>query len=118
MTITKRCEVCGGTVSPVDDQSPFGYCEACGIVYALKDRLQGRRTYETPKLAEVQSNGEPREPDSPSRAAFVDTEESTKRSGSHWRCPDCGMVLESAVDSDMEFIKREHIREYHPNRSS
>lgn len=110
--------MCGGNVTPVDDQRPFGYCEVCGIVYALKDRMQERRTHETPTVVKLQSKEEPRGPDNPSSGAFADTEESTKRSGSHWRCPDCGVDLYADDDSDLEFVKREHIREYHPNRSS
>jgi predicted RNA-binding Zn-ribbon protein involved in translation (DUF1610 family) len=118
LTIAKRCEVCGGTVTPVDDQSPFGYCEACGVVYALKERLQGRRSHETPRVVELQSAEEIRETDSPSKEAFAGTDEPTKQSGSHWKCPDCGADLKAENDSDLEFVKREHIREYHPNRSS
>ncbi|HLQ06648.1 MAG TPA: hypothetical protein VK126_02720 [Nitrososphaerales archaeon] len=117
MTIAKRCEVCGGNVTPVDDQSPFGYCEACGIVYALRDRLQGRPTYEKPRTTESQSDEEPMGVDRPGEAAPLEAE-NAEHVSSRWRCPDCGTVLESAVDSDMEFLKREHIREYHPNRSS
>ncbi|HEV2139397.1 MAG TPA: hypothetical protein VGR53_11205 [Nitrososphaerales archaeon] len=118
MTVAKRCEVCGGTVSPVDDQSPFGYCEACGIVYALKERLQGRQSYEPPRVVESQSDENPRETDSPSWEAFAGTDAPTKQSGSHWKCPDCGADLRAENDSDLEFVKREHIREYHPNRSN
>jgi rubredoxin len=105
-------------VTPVDDQSPFGYCEACGIVYALRDRLQGRPSRETPRVIELQSDEEPVGTDKPGGAAHVDAEEPSEHLGSRWRCPDCGTLLESANESDLEFLKREHIREYHPNRSS
>ena len=118
LPITKRCEVCGGTVTPVDDQSPFGYCEACGIVYALKERLRGRRDYDTPRGVELQTDEEPGETDSPIRETPANTDTPTKQSGSHWKCPDCGADLKAENDSDLEFVKREHIREYHPNRSN
>ena len=118
LTVAKRCEVCGANVTPVDDQSPFGYCVVCGIVYALKERLQGRRSYEKPRIVKLQSDEEPRKSDSPSEETFANTDEPTKLSGSHWKCPDCGADLKAENDSDLEFVKREHIREYHPNRSN
>jgi hypothetical protein len=61
---------------------------------------------------------EPRKTDRPSRATFVDTEKHPRPFNSHWRCPDCDAEVDSANDSDLEFAKREHIREYHPNRST
>jgi hypothetical protein len=57
------------------------------------------------------------ETDRPVSAAPVDTEEPTKLFRSRWRCPDCGAVMDAENDSDLEFVKREHIREYHPNRA-
>ena len=87
-------------------------------MYALKERLQGRRSYETPRLVELQSDEEPSETDSTSRETFAGTDEPAKQSGSHWKCPDCGADLKAENDSDLEFVKREHIREYHPNRSN
>ncbi len=103
-------------MAPVDDQGPFGYCEACGVVYALRDRMQGRPTHERPRKVESQPVEEPRGGDRSSEAAAIEVEPA-EQGGSRWRCPDCGTLLESAVDSDMEFLKREHIREYHPNRA-
>jgi hypothetical protein len=117
LVITKRCEVCGGNVTPIDDQSPLGSCDSCGIVYALKDRLQGRRSFEAQGGVEFRRDEKPREANEPMSAAPVDTEEPSGNLGSRWRCPDCGTLLESANESDLEFLKREHIREYHPNRS-
>jgi predicted RNA-binding Zn-ribbon protein involved in translation (DUF1610 family) len=117
LVISKRCEVCGGNVTPIDDQSPFGSCDSCGIVYALKDKLQGRRSYGAAERVELRPDEEPREPDEPGRTAPVDNEEPTEPLGSRWRCPDCGTLLKTANASDLEFLKREHIREYHPNRS-
>jgi hypothetical protein len=105
-------------VRPVDDQSLFGYCDNCGIVYALKDRLQEQRRNETPRDVELGFGEEPKKTDRPRRATFVDTEKPPKPFNSHWKCPDCGADVDSANDSYLEFAKREHIREYHPNRST
>jgi hypothetical protein len=65
----------------------------------------------------MQSDEEPRETENSNREVYVGTEEPTKQPGSHWKCPDCGANLGAENDSDLEFVKREHIREYHPNRS-
>ncbi len=102
-------------MAPVDDLSPFGYCEACGIVYALRDRMKVRPNYEKPRIV-TQPDKEPRGVDITGEAAPIEVG-SAEQVGTRWRCPDCGTLLESAVDSDMEFLKREHIREYHPNRA-
>jgi hypothetical protein len=50
-------------------------------------------------------------------SAPVETEAPSDQTPIHrWRCPDCGAVTESPNEDDIEFLKREHIREYHPNR--
>lgn len=33
-----------------------------------------------------------------------------------WICPDCGTRFELADESDLPYVKREHFREFHPNR--
>ena len=53
----------------------------------------------------------------PARATSPDTEDRPQTLNSRWRCPDCDAYLEAANDTDLQFVKREHIREYHPNRS-
>jgi predicted RNA-binding Zn-ribbon protein involved in translation (DUF1610 family) len=117
LSTSKRCKVCGGNVSAVDGQSPFGYCDSCGIVYALKDRLNGQWSKDAPRGIELGPGGRLRETDRPRGATLVDTEEDSEPSNSHWKCPDCDAELNAANDADLWFAKREHIREYHPNRS-
>ena len=114
---SRDCEVCGGRVRPIDDQSVFGYCEKCGLVYALRDRLKEALGAETVAGLEAGTAGESTE----ARDTRIPVSESTppaRSSGSHWRCPDCEMDIHSDNDSDLGFAKREHIREYHPNRST
>ena len=111
----KECKVCGGNVRPLDEQSTFGCCEKCGIVYALKDRLtdheytgeQGRPEagfLEGRKEARVQGRTD----------SYY--EESRRAASLHWRCPDCDAEFKETSDTDLEFAKRQHVREYHPNR--
>ena len=112
----KSCEVCGGHVRPVDGQVTFGYCENCGLVYALKVRLVERKT---PEFPEGPSGGPGTKSAERERRATSgpDTEDQVS-SVVRWRCSDCGTALQADEESDLEFLKREHIREYHPNRSN
>ena len=104
-------------MDPVDDQSIFGYCENCGVVYVLKDRLGGSRGTEPPQGLGARLGLEPRETDMIGRSARAEDEAQLKPSVSHWRCPDCDAEISADSDS-LEYVKREHIRDYHPNRSS
>jgi hypothetical protein len=104
-------------VRPVDEQSPFGYCDSCGIVYALKDRLNDQWSKDAPRGIELGPGGRSRESDRPRGATLVDADEGSKPLYSHWRCPDCDTEINAASDADLSFARREHIREYHPNRS-
>ena len=102
----------------MDDQSVFAYCEKCGIVYALKDRVEGGWYTERSEKART---GVTRESMGTNTRGGVPTVSATtpkEPSGSYWRCPDCDTEIRSDNDSDLEFAKREHIREYHPNRST
>jgi uncharacterized protein with PIN domain len=107
------CEVCGGHLKDLEGQSTLCYCENCGIVYALKDRLEELEGRKAPGVL-VEGT---RETDRPTRVTDVDTDQSPRPFSSHWTCPDCGTELNSASDSDLKFVIREHVREYHPNRS-
>jgi hypothetical protein len=60
LSITRGCEICGGNVIPVDDQSFFGYCDSCGIVYALKDRFQEQLSNRALRGVELGPGEEPR----------------------------------------------------------
>jgi predicted RNA-binding Zn-ribbon protein involved in translation (DUF1610 family) len=111
LSVSKECEVCGGHVRPMDTQSVFGFCEKCGLVYALKDRLE-QQSPATAKAVEFGWRAETK-----GRAARSDAEQASEAFTSRWRCPDCGTLLEASNESDMLFVKREHIREYHPNRA-
>jgi hypothetical protein len=118
MSMSKGCEVCGGKVRPIDDQSLFAFCDTCGIVYVLKDRLEGQQSTEAPREIELGLGREPKDTEMPRRTAFIDNEAPLESLSSHWRCPDCDTDLEAPNEADLEFLKREHVREFHPNRST
>jgi len=101
----------------MDDQSVFGYCEDCGIVYALKDRLKGSLGAGSLAGREVRASGESMGTMGV-RASVAESPTPAQPPGAHWTCPDCGMEIQSDSDFDLAFSKREHIREYHPNRST
>ena len=105
-------------MTPLDDQGVLGYCENCGIVYVLKDRLKG--TLETERLGRLGAGvvGESEGSNTRREVSVIDATTPAQSQGSHWRCPDCDTELHSDNESDLEFAKREHIREYHPNRST
>jgi len=109
----KACGVCGGPVRPLDDQSVFGYCENCGIVYALKDRLTAARDTRVPGRIGASPDREAKGTGFTGGIATTPA----RSPGSHWRCPDCDTEIRADNDSDLEFAKREHVREYHPNRT-
>ena len=102
----------------MDDQSVLGYCENCGIVYVLKDRLKGTWDIGPPGRLGADVAGESKGTNRPGGVSAVDVAAPPRSPGSYWKCPDCDTEIRSDNDSDLEFIKREHIREYHPNRST
>ncbi len=102
----------------MDDQSIFAYCENCGLVYALKDRLKGARDTDRVGRFATGTSGESKKQITMGEASTVGTTTPAQPLGSYWRCPDCDTEIRSDNDSDLEFAKREHIREYHPNRST
>lgn len=112
----KGCGVCGGNVRPLDGQSGFGYCENCGIVYALGGRLTGAR--DTGRQGLGSGTGGAKGRDTFSGFSVISARAPPQSPGSYWRCPDCETEIRSENDSDLEFAKREHVREYHPNRST
>jgi len=112
----KVCEVCGGDVKPLEDQSALGFCENCGIVYAFKNRLKEEQDAEMSRRREVGIIGE-MGANRPRGVSGVGVTAPAQSPGSYWRCPDCDTEFHSENDSDLEYVKREHIREYHPNRS-
>ena len=102
----------------MDDKSVFGYCENCGVVYALIDRLKEARDIEGPEMPKADFATESKGQDNPRGVPMAEPAPPAQPQGSYWRCPDCDTEIRSDNDSDLEFIKREHIREYHPNRST
>jgi len=104
-------------VGPLDDKSVFGCCEDCGLVYALKDRLAGAQGARVPGRLGTSADSELRGPDPREGASVGFAPTPSRSSGSNWRCPDCDTEIHSDNDSDLEFAKREHVREYHPNRT-
>ena len=103
---------------PLDGQSVFAYCENCGIVYALRDRLKGAWDTEKPGTVKARITGESSGTVGPGWVPVVEAATPPQAPSSYWRCPDCDTEIRSDNDSDLEFVKREHIREYHPNRST
>ena len=109
----KGCEVCGGLVKPVNDKSLFGYCEKCGLVYVLKERQAGSWDSDAPAgvMADMPRGRE----EKPRKEARAEQQEQLQQVS--WECPDCGMVIEAESDS-LKFAKRQHIADYHPNRTT
>jgi hypothetical protein len=97
----------------MDGQGDFGYCEKCGIVYALGARMRGEQGKGVPGsfLADPV-----REEVISKMAVPPDDEVRPRASAFRWRCPDCNEDLGADNAVDLEFLKRGHIREYHPNR--
>jgi predicted RNA-binding Zn-ribbon protein involved in translation (DUF1610 family) len=112
VSVPKRCEVCGGNVRPTDEPSKFGYCEKCGIVYVLRAAVRE----EWGEGAPGPSKGDSAREAGSSETAVPPDEVPPRASVFRWRCPDCNEDLRADSDTDLEFLKREHIREYHPNR--
>ena len=103
---------------PFDEQSALGCCEDCGIVYALRGKLKGVPAGEAPDVLKSGAPRDSREKDRPEVTSVADATTPRPSSGVSWRCPDCDTEIRSENDSDLGFAKREHIREYHPNRST
>jgi hypothetical protein len=101
----------------LDDQGVLGYCENCGIVYVLKDRLEGAWDKEKLRFG-AGVTSESKGPNTLRGVSVVDATPPAQSQGSYWRCPDCDTEIRSDNDSDLGFARREHIREYHPNRST
>jgi len=99
----------------LDDQGVFGYCENCGIVYVLKGRLEGALDIEKLGFGAGALSGS-KGPNTLRGVSVADATTPAQSQGSYWRCPDCGTEIRSDNDSDLGFARREHIREYHPNR--
>jgi hypothetical protein len=103
-------------VKPADAKGNFGYCEKCGIVYALRARTTGEWGREAPRPFEGEFGEETKEQSRPRTPAPVEPGEQARASAFLWRCPDCDTELRADNDVDLQFLKREHIRGYHPNR--
>lgn len=105
-------------MSPTGDETSFGYCEKCGIVYFLRNEAGDRmREGEQGSLERTLQSEPGMRGVKPSKVAFAEREEPPPSSYSHWKCPDCGAEIELTSEADLVFAQREHIREYHPNRS-
>ena len=103
-------------MNSLNGQSNFGYCERCGIVYAL-DKLRERKAEEgAEELGSESSKGRRRE-ETNGRNILARNKLQVEFSDFRWKCPDCDAELAAGSESDLGFLKREHIRELHPNRS-
>ncbi len=96
----------------MDERSEFGYCEHCGLVYALS-RLRVLREAE-----ESIPPGADRGDDTGGKEGRSDVTRQEEAEGKafRWSCGDCGTVITADTESDLGLLKREHIHEYHPNR--
>jgi hypothetical protein len=104
-------------VRPLNDQGVLGYCEKCGIVYVLKNRVEGAWDKEELGFG-AGVTGESSGPNTLRGVSVAEATTPPQSRGSYWRCPDCDTEIHSDDDSDLGFARREHIREYHPNRST
>ena len=103
-------------MSPMDLESSYGYCEHCGIVYALR-KLKENQADETDGGQAQGFDYERGETNRHAGGAGADESESYGPDTVRWTCPDCNEVLSAANDGDLKFVIREHVREFHPNRS-
>jgi hypothetical protein len=102
-------------VNSLDGHSNLGYCERCGIVYAL-GKLRERKTGEgVGELGSESSKGTMRE-ETYRKNILARNKGQAEPSDFRWKCPDCDMELTAGRESDLGFLKREHIHELHPNR--
>jgi hypothetical protein len=85
-------------------------------MYALKDRLTKGSVPEAPNGLGAVIPSESRDRGVPLGSSVVHAETPAQIPGTRWRCPDCDTDIRSESESELEFLKREHIREYHPNR--
>ena len=108
----KNCEVCGGRIAPLEGGRGLGACKSCGLVYYLGDA--NRRQEEAAGGERPETTG--REGVEGPPAAAPAFEGSPDADTHRWRCPDCEGVFEAETDSELGFAKREHLKEYHPNR--
>ena len=104
-------------MNSLDGQSNFGCCERCGIVYAL-DKLRERRAEEEAGELECESSEGRRREKTDERNILARSKRKVEFSDFRWKCPDCDMELTAGSESDLGFLKREHVRELHPNRST
>jgi hypothetical protein len=115
LSSAKGCEVCGGLVRQARDEGSLGYCTKCGIVYFLgkvssegmEPTIQDLGKKFSRERGTVHQTDEP-----PSMEPAIEA----KTDSGHWICPDCGTRFEYAHESDLAYVKREHFREFHPNR--
>lgn len=102
-------------MSLLDGKDYFGYCERCGIVYAM-DKLRERRAEEETEGLGSEPIEQSRQEDTPDVGLPGASEGNAESAAFRWRCPDCDSVLTANDQTDLGFLKREHIRELHPNR--
>lgn len=102
-------------MSLLDEQSIFGYCERCGIVYAL-DKLRDQRAEEGTEAFGGEPIEQEKREDTRDGGLPRENERKTKSAIFRWKCPDCDAELTADDETDLSFLKREHIRELHPNR--
>ena len=113
MSDSRGCEVCGGRVKPVEGMDMLGHCEKCGLVYLLKAR--GRDIGPDEPIRAEGGSHEPAKDQPPAAAPPEPSDRPESRS--HWWCPDCETYLYAENDGDLQFVKREHLKEFHPNKS-
>ena len=101
-------------MNALEGQSSFGYCDHCGIVYALDKMKEQGAIEEPPEIVRGPSVFRRREEGE--EDIIAPGERRVEAPGSHWRCPDCELVLTAENEVDLSYLKREHIRELHPNR--
>ena len=93
----------------IDERNDFGFCEHCGLVYAL-NKLQQQKGEGMGVVEPRFDRAEERE----NRPSVNRNEDES--SVFQWKCPDCGMELAAGTESDLGLLKKDHFHDYHPNR--
>ena len=104
-------------MNPLDEKGNLGYCEHCGVVYALQ-KLKGQTEKERAGFLGFGLRGGGGQTGTREESPSTPSRQRGDSSVFRWKCPDCDEDLTADSESDLNFLKTDHIREYHPNRAT